>query len=120
VCLIPGAGEFTLATEAVLRRTGLTKVEAENVHAADGRPDLIVSLDQLEAQCPNLTRVNLVIGWFGDRLEAGTCRPLPAAGVSSRREKPGACRAWVRKCALPILIARGRFLSASCRRQSCG
>lgn len=84
VCLIPGAGEFTLATEAVLRRTGLTTVAAENVHAADGRPDLIVSLDQLEAQCPNLRRVNLVIGWFGDSLEAGVCRIRP--GVE-RRDK---------------------------------
>jgi len=84
VCLIPGAGEFTLATTPVLRRTGLTTVEAENVHAADGRPDLIVSLDQLEAQCPNLRRVNLVTGWFGDSLEAGSCRIRP--GVE-RRDK---------------------------------
>ncbi|MFN5617094.1 MAG: glycoside hydrolase TIM-barrel-like domain-containing protein, partial [Brevundimonas sp.] len=84
VCLIPGAGEFTLATTPVLRRTGLTTVEAENVHAADGRPDLIVSLEQLEAQCPNLTRVNLVVGWFGDSLEAGACRIRP--GVE-RRDK---------------------------------
>lgn len=84
VCLIPGAGEFTLATTAVLRRTGLTTVAAENVHAADGRPDLIVSLDQLEAQCPNLRRVNLVTGWFGDSLTAGACRIRP--GVE-RRDK---------------------------------
>ncbi|HEV7353739.1 MAG TPA: glycoside hydrolase TIM-barrel-like domain-containing protein [Brevundimonas sp.] len=91
VCLIPGAGEFTLATEAVLRRTGLTAVAAENVHAADGRPDLIVSLDQLEAQCPNLRRVNLVIGWFGDSLEAGTCRIRP--GVE-RRDKTTAPLDW--------------------------
>ena len=37
VCLIPGAGEFVLATETVLRRDGLTVSTAENVnnHRAD-------------------------------------------------------------------------------------
>ena len=54
VCLIPGAGEFLLATEAVLRRDGLTKTRAENVHHGEGRPDLLVSLVQLQLQCPNL------------------------------------------------------------------
>jgi hypothetical protein len=92
VCLIPGAGEFTLATGAVLRRTGLASVAAENVHAADGRPDLIVSLDQLEAQCPNLRRVNLVTGWFGDSLEAGACRIRP--GVE-RRDKATEPLDWI-------------------------
>lgn len=62
VCLIPGAGEFVLATETVMRRDGLTRTTAENVHHPEGRPDLIVSLDQLEAQAPNLKRVSLVVG----------------------------------------------------------
>ncbi len=44
VCLIPGAGEFALATEAVVRREGLTRTTAENVHNGEGRADLIVSL----------------------------------------------------------------------------
>lgn len=85
VCLIPGAGEFVLATEPVMRREGLTKTTAENVHLGDGRTDLTASLDQLQAQCPNLKRVSLVIGWFGDDLRAGHCRVKP--GVE-RRDKP--------------------------------
>ncbi|WP_224761286.1 hypothetical protein [Brevundimonas aurantiaca] len=68
MCLIPGAGEFALATEAVVRREGLTRTTAENVHNGEGRADLIVSLDQLQAQLPNLKRVSLVVGWFGDDL----------------------------------------------------
>lgn len=51
VCLIPGAGEFVLATEAVRRRESLIRTAAENLHAGDGRPDLTVSLEQLLAQC---------------------------------------------------------------------
>ena len=91
VCLIPGAGEFVLATEPVLRREGLTRTTAENVHHGEGRPDLLVSLDQLEAQCPNLKRVSLVVGWFGDDLRAGHCRVRP--GVE-RRDKPTAPQSW--------------------------
>ncbi|KPF77483.1 hypothetical protein IP78_12820, partial [Brevundimonas sp. AAP58] len=85
VCLIPGAGEFVLATEAVMRREGLTRTAAENVHLGDGRTDLIASLDQLEAQLPNLKRVSLVVGWFGTDLRAGHCEVRP--GVE-RRDKP--------------------------------
>ncbi|WP_333896906.1 baseplate multidomain protein megatron [Brevundimonas aurantiaca] len=91
VCLIPGAGEFALATEAVVRREGLTRTTAENVHNGEGRADLIVSLDQLQAQLPNLKRVSLVVGWFGDDLRAGHCRVRP--GVE-RRDKPTEPMIW--------------------------
>jgi hypothetical protein len=91
VCLIPGAGEFVLATEAVMRREGLTRTAAENVHLGDGRTDLIASLDQLEAQLPNLKRVSLVVGWFGTDLRAGHCEIRP--GVE-RREKATEPLTW--------------------------
>ncbi|HWQ86260.1 baseplate multidomain protein megatron [Brevundimonas sp.] len=77
VCLIPGAGEFVLATEVVTRREGLTRTAAENVHGGDGRTNLIVSLDQLLAQAPALKRVSLVIGWFGTDLRAAQCAVRP-------------------------------------------
>ena len=91
VCLIPGAGEFVLATEPVMRRDGLTHTVAENVRLGDGRTDLTASLDQLAAQCPNLKRVSLVIGWFGDDLRASHCRVMP--GVE-RRDKTTEPMEW--------------------------
>ncbi|GEM_PF-3709716 len=91
VCLIPGAGEFALATEPVTRREGLTRTAAENVHHSEGRPDLVVSLDQLMAQAPNLKRVSLVVGWFGTSLRAGECEVRP--GVE-RRDKPTEPLTW--------------------------
>jgi hypothetical protein len=91
VCLIPGAGEFVLATEAVMRREGLTRTSAENVHLGDGQTDLVASLDQLEAQAPNLKRVSLVVGWFGTDLRAGHCEVRP--GVE-RRDKPTEPLTW--------------------------
>ncbi|QTN19158.1 glycoside hydrolase/phage tail family protein [Brevundimonas sp. AJA228-03] len=91
ICLIPGAGEFVLATQAVMRREGLTRTRSENIHLGDGRTDVIASLDQLAAQLPNLKRVSLVIGWFGTDLRAGHCVVRP--GVE-RRNKPTEPLTW--------------------------
>lgn len=77
VCLIPGAGEFVYATEAVLRRNGLTRTESESVHNAEGRPDLVVALDQLQAQLPAVDHVTLVVAWFGTDLRCGLCQIRP-------------------------------------------
>lgn len=88
VCLIPGAGEFVLATEAVMRREGLTRTAAENLHMGEGRADLMVSLDQLKAQCPNLKRVSLVVGWFGDDLRAGHCTIRPGVERADKATEP--------------------------------
>ncbi|ALL12587.1 baseplate multidomain protein megatron [Caulobacter henricii] len=77
VCLIPGAGEFVYATEAVLRRDGLTRTTAENVNNTEGRPDLLVSLDQLQAQLPAVDHVTLVVSWFGTDLRCGACEIRP-------------------------------------------
>ncbi|MFA4892057.1 glycoside hydrolase TIM-barrel-like domain-containing protein [Brevundimonas sp.] len=88
VCLIPGAGEFVLATDVVARREGLTRTAAENVHGGDGRTDLIVSLDQLMAQAPALKRVSLVIGWFGTDLRAAHCTIRPGVERVAKATEP--------------------------------
>ncbi|WP_374597618.1 glycoside hydrolase/phage tail family protein [Brevundimonas sp.] len=82
VCLIPGAGEFVLATDVVMRRDGLTRSTPENLHNGEGRADLLVSIDQLMAQVPNLKRVSLVVGWFGTDVRASHCVVKP--GVEQR------------------------------------
>ena len=88
VCLIPGAGEFCLATEAVMRREGLTKSRPENVNNAEGRADIEVSLDQLMVQAPNLKRVSLIVGWFGDDLRAGHCQVRPGVDRRDKMTRP--------------------------------
>ncbi len=88
VCLIPGAGEFVLATEAVMRRDGLTRTTAENLHTGEGRTDLAASLDQLQAQCPNLKRVSLVVGWFGNDLRPGYCTIRPGVERIDKATEP--------------------------------
>jgi len=88
VCLIPGAGEFALATDIVRRRDSITRVAPENVNNGDGRPDLLVSLDQLQAQLPALAEVVLVVSWFGTSLEAGDCAFRPGVETLSKATTP--------------------------------
>jgi len=88
VCLIPGAGEFVYATQPVLRRLGPGAEAAENVHAERERANLLVSLDQLEADFPNCETVMLVVAWFGDDLRCGACTIRPGVEVGAKLTTP--------------------------------
>jgi hypothetical protein len=92
VCLIPGAGEFVYATDLVLRRDGLTRTTAETLNNTEGRPDLVVSLDQLQAQLPNVEEVTLVVAWFGDDLRCGSCAIRPKVEQAAKATIPFAWR----------------------------
>jgi len=85
--LIPSSGEFAYATEPVLRKTGEGAGLYENVNGAGGRPDLLVSLDQLQDQAPNAGAVALVVAWFGTDLRAGECRVEPRVEVADKKTK---------------------------------
>ena len=84
ICLIPGAGEFVYATTPVLRRDGLTVTTAQNVNNSIGKPDIEVSLDQLQAQLPNVKTVTLVVAWFGTDLRCGVCQIRPGVEEASK------------------------------------
>ncbi|MFT3997274.1 MAG: glycoside hydrolase/phage tail family protein [Asticcacaulis sp.] len=88
VCLIPGAGEFVYATAHNAVLEGLSGARWETQNNADGRPDFLVSLDQLKAQLPNVRRVNLVISWFGNSLDAGACTLRPGVEQAIKRTRP--------------------------------
>ncbi len=88
VCLIPGAGEFVYATDLVLRRDGLTRTTAETLNNTEGRPDLVVSLDQLQAQLPNVEEVTLVVAWFGDDSALRVVRDPAQGGAGGQGDDP--------------------------------
>lgn len=77
VTLIPGATEFGYATTEIQRvpREGAT--ETENRHATTAATDVDAALDELQAVCPNLEAVALVVAWFGDDLRCGECTLRP-------------------------------------------
>jgi hypothetical protein len=77
VCVIPGSTEFGYDTVAVTRAAGDGAYAAENAHAQRDLSDWTVSIDELQALCPNLEWVTLVVAWFGDDLRAGGVHDPP-------------------------------------------
>jgi hypothetical protein len=77
VTLIPGATEFGYETSAVVRVLGPGQSAPENRHVTSAASDVVASLDDLQATCPNLERVAIVVTWFGNDLRAGNCTVRP-------------------------------------------
>lgn len=77
VALMPGSGEYSLATEPVQVTPEYGRTRLANVHTAEGKADLLVSLDRLQGELPNCGSVSLIVSWFGDDLRAADCRLRP-------------------------------------------
>ena len=77
VDLIPGATEFGYQPAVQISIPGPGTTVAENRKQVFAASDWIGSLDALQALCPNLKSVALVVVWFGDDLRAGVCTVSP-------------------------------------------
>ena len=82
VTIIPGATEFGLSPGAV-EQQGETGTRLVNRNTSTHPSDWSASLDALQALCPNLETVALVVSWFGDDLRAGVCRIEPKVEYSA-------------------------------------
>ena len=78
VALVPGTGEYALATVPIHVQRDKGSSIVANVNNDRGRPDLLVSLEQMQAELPAAKAVSLVVSWFGDDLRCGRCRLEPA------------------------------------------
>ncbi len=77
VALIPGTGEYALATTPVHYGRGRGENRTANVHSAAGGTDFTVSMRALGEELPAVRSVLTVVSWFGDDLRCGTCRVKP-------------------------------------------
>lgn len=77
VTLIPGATEFGYEPATVVQVMGPGQSAPENRHVAHAPSDIVASLDELQAVCPNLERVAIIVAWFGDDLRVQHCRLRP-------------------------------------------
>ncbi|GAB5446703.1 baseplate multidomain protein megatron [Gymnodinialimonas sp.] len=77
VALMPGTGEYALATTPVSRRIGLAGGASNNVSAEGGLSDFSQSLGHLRDTLPNLESISLIYSWFGDDLRVGQCSVRP-------------------------------------------
>lgn len=84
VTVIPGATEFGYDPAPRLRLMGPGATAAENTHLSASVSDWTLSIDELQALCPNLERVALVVAWFGSDLRAGHCTIRPKVEGASR------------------------------------
>lgn len=83
VTLIPGATEFGYATTQV-NRVVAGGSEPENRHVLRAPTDLVAALDELQAICPALERIALVVAWFGDDLRLDHCTIRPRVIAADR------------------------------------
>ena len=77
VAMIPGTGEYALATTKVHYSQGDEALRSANVHTPRERTDFAESLEQLETELPQSKAVSLVVSWFGDDLRCGHCTIRP-------------------------------------------
>lgn len=91
VTIVPGATEHGYATRRVSDAPREGEKRWLNRNTLTASTDWQASLDELQALCPNLDSVALVVAWFGTDLRAGNCRVLPGVEVAVRREES---RAW--------------------------
>ncbi|HRO16283.1 MAG TPA: host specificity protein, partial [Paracoccus sp. (in: a-proteobacteria)] len=77
VAMIPGTGEYALATRQVSRDLGLGETQVINRNTPMGGTDFQVSLETLGRELPRVGSVSLVVSWFGDDLRAGHCTVRP-------------------------------------------
>lgn len=86
VALIPGSTEFGLSPDPVSDEPIAGQKRWINRNILRARSDWTASLDELQALCPDLHHVAIVLPWFGDDLRAGSCRIRPGVTALSARK----------------------------------
>ncbi|MCV6587112.1 MAG: glycoside hydrolase/phage tail family protein [Marinibacterium sp.] len=109
VALVPGTGEYSLATTPVYYSAGPGQSRAANVNSASGKPDLVTSLEALTEEAPNCRSVSLIASWFGSDLRCGVCdlRPM-VEQAEADGTMPWSVAGLTRGTAQPIALAEGR------------
>lgn len=91
VAMMPGTGEYALATTSVSYAHGFGNAASANVNTASGEADFLRALDNLQGELPNCAATSLIVSWFGDDLRAGQCRVKPKV---EQKDADGAEMPW--------------------------
>ena len=83
VAIIPGSGEYALATTQVTRQSGPGVSDVTNSNTPSGKSDFETSLEVLTDELPGCGAASLVVSWFGDDLRAGHCTVQPKVETNS-------------------------------------
>lgn len=109
VALIPGSGEYALATTPVSFQDAPGVQRAANVSTLTGGSDFSASLDQMSAELPALEAVSLVVSWFGSDLRCGFCnlRPKVEQTAADAPSMPWRVSGLTRAAAQPVPLLSG-------------
>ncbi len=88
VNIIPASGEFVYSTEVVRERRFPGIERALNMNNGDGRADFLLSIDQLNSDLPLVRAAALTVAWFGDDVQAGSCKIRPGVETQDRATVP--------------------------------
>ncbi|MDT8854389.1 DUF2163 domain-containing protein [Paracoccaceae bacterium Fryx2] len=75
-------------TETDIRKGSGGATVAENLNALPDQPDIVVTLDRLQAIASPVESVSLVVAWFGNDLRAGSCKVKPGVEVATKATTP--------------------------------
>ena len=91
VALMPGTGEYALATTRVHYLGDPGTGQSANVNSPSGVTDLTTSLAQLRTELPSVRSLSLIVSWFGNDLRCGNCTIRPKVEQATR---DGVGMAW--------------------------
>ncbi|OLP61860.1 hypothetical protein BJF93_19440 [Xaviernesmea oryzae] len=87
VTIIPGATEHGYDPQRVSESLGDGERRLITRNVFHGDSDWKASIDELQALCPHLERVALVVSWFGTDLRAGHCQIVPGVETAQRDDE---------------------------------
>ncbi|WP_343115783.1 baseplate multidomain protein megatron [Ostreiculturibacter nitratireducens] len=110
VSMIPGTGEYALATTPVTYSLGIGLHRSANINSPSGKTDFATSLEELREELPGCGSVSLVVSWFGDDLRCGACSFKPKVEDRTRdgKEMPWRVSGLSRKAAEEVPRVDGR------------
>ncbi len=77
VALMPGTGEYALATTPVHYSDGPGSNRTANMNFPSGQTDFATSLTHLREELPYVRSASLIVSWFGNDLRCGACQVKP-------------------------------------------
>jgi len=77
VAMLPGSGEYALATTPVTKVFGPASLGIANVNSPSGKTDFATSLESMTGELTNCGATSLIVSWFGGDLRAANCEIRP-------------------------------------------
>ena len=102
VAMLPGSGEYVLATTPVTMDFGFGSSDVANINTPSEQPDFVTSLEALTQELPECAATSLIVSWFGTDLRCAECRFT---------------RAWSKGSSMPP-TCRGRSPGSHARRRA--